>query len=560
MRIRRAALCAATLLALVSAACGDDSGSTSASSSTTAASGSGASTTLAATTTPTPKSGGTLSVGVFSEVTSLDPILGGGTGFTGATEQTALYDVLVRFDDKTGTYQPRTAQSLTPNADFSVWTLKLRTGITFSDGTAYDAAAVKSSVERHTSTKSTSQFKSVIANNVKSIDIVDPLTLTFTLTSPWAGFPVVLASGPGRIVSPTAVAKLGDQLSTAPVGAGAGPFVIDSFRPKEALVVKRNPTYWGGDVKLDSVRFVTLAGSAATYDSLKTNTIQAAYLRDPQVDDQAKQDGFGGIEVPIASAATLQFNAGVVVTCTGGKPDALCTGAADGTKVTTASPAKNIKVRQAIAAAIDPKVINDRAYGGKAVASSSLIPSGFLWDPATPGPVYDPAKAKDLVAQAKAEGWDGKIRLLVQNAGANVPTGDAIETMLRAVGIEIAKDNTKDTQAVVTQVLVNRDYDAVTWGFTLPPDDSLYLTLLQNVTGTYGYSSDAMNAALAKLRVASTAAAKTDALKQISQIWATDVPAVTLAHYPALLAWGSKVHDIAGTNGATLLFDKAWIG
>ena len=103
----------------------------------------------------------------------------------------------MRFDPATGKYSPGTAQSLEPNADFSVWTLKLRPGIKFTDGTGLDAEAVKFNIERHVAPGSKSNYVSQVGNNVKSMEVVDPLTVRFNLTSPLASFPYILAVGPG---------------------------------------------------------------------------------------------------------------------------------------------------------------------------------------------------------------------------------------------------------------------------------------------------------------------------------------------------------------------------
>jgi peptide/nickel transport system substrate-binding protein len=270
-------------------------------------------------------------------------------------------------------------------------------------------------------------------------------------------------------------------------------------------------------------------------------------------------EGYEGIETPIAAANVLQINSGVTVTCNGGQPDTLCMGQADGTKVQVDTPGVDPIVRRAIAAAIDTEVVNDRAYNGAGIASSALIPPGFPWDPEVDGPKYDPDLAKRLVGEAKAKGWDGKIRLLVQNAGAPVPTGDAVETMLRAVGIEVEKDATKDTPQVIRQVFVNSDYDTVTWGYAMTPDDLLYLNLTQNLSGRYGYRSDAMTAALEELRTAASVDEKIEALEKVSQIWTDDVPAVALTHFGSYIAWDSSVRDVRATSGVTALYDKAWI-
>ena len=73
---------------------------------------------------------------------------------------------------------------------------------------------------------------------------------------------------------------------------GAGPFIIDSFKAKEAITMKKNPNYWGGAVLLDGLKFINFAdaGGQKTYDALKGGSAQVAFLRDPQVVAKAKSD------------------------------------------------------------------------------------------------------------------------------------------------------------------------------------------------------------------------------------------------------------------------------
>jgi peptide/nickel transport system substrate-binding protein len=197
MITRIAFVCA---LGLVASACGDDGGGTgdeAASTSTVAG---------ATTTTLQPVSDGTLTFGAFTEPRGLDPTAGGSSGAGGSEPLMALYDTVVRFNPETRKYDMRTAESLTPSADFSEWTLKLKAGIKFSDGTDYNADAVKLSVERHQDAKNNSTARSY-ASFVKSMTGVDPLTLKFTLTDPWAGFPFLLSAAPGMVASPAAIAS-----------------------------------------------------------------------------------------------------------------------------------------------------------------------------------------------------------------------------------------------------------------------------------------------------------------------------------------------------------------
>ena len=152
---------------------------------------------------------------------------------------------------------------------------------------------MKLSIERHAGAQNTLNPSRSHVQIVQSMTVADPLTISFTLKTSWPGFPYLLADEPGMLVSPKALAALGDPaeagykerlaaFSLNPVGAGAGPFELESFRPKEALVMKKNPDYWGGEVFLDEVRFIVLAGAEATLEGLKADSIQVGLIRNPE--------------------------------------------------------------------------------------------------------------------------------------------------------------------------------------------------------------------------------------------------------------------------------------
>jgi peptide/nickel transport system substrate-binding protein len=394
------------------------------------------------------------------------------------------------------------------------------------------------------------------------MEVVDPLTLRLTMTSPLASFPYVLSVGPGMIASPTAIKKFGADYSTNAVGAG--PFMLESYKPKEALVLKRNPNYWSGAPYLDSLKFVNFVGAAATYEQLKAGGLDVAFLREPQISETAKQEQKPNfIENPLSAPLVLSINNGVPISCSGGQPAAQCAGKPDGTKVPTDPPGKDIRVRQALGAAIDPKVVNDRAYGGKAIGSLDLLAPGFKWNPKVPGPAYDPAKAKELVAQAKAAGWNGKIRLLVSQSQRDF--GLAIQTLLQAVGIEVSFDASLDTAAATLKVTVQHDYDLGPGGYSFGSSDRAYFILSRQLQSDspgniIGYASAEMDAALKTLRNASTDADKTAAYAKIATIYTRDVPSLPVDAYSEVVAWNKRVHGIGQTSDTVMIFDKAWVG
>src|ERR1700722_3037458 len=143
-RVRLLTACAGVVI-LVAGACSSSKGKSAA--PTTVAAGATSTTSAAA----QPVTGGTLTFGEFSSPAGLDPIIMTGSGVTGLIETQAVFDTLLHYDATAGTYGPGTALSAAPNADATVWTVKLRPNVKFSDGTPYDADAVEFGIDRHRS-------------------------------------------------------------------------------------------------------------------------------------------------------------------------------------------------------------------------------------------------------------------------------------------------------------------------------------------------------------------------------------------------------------------------
>ena len=563
--IRFVALVVVVTLAV--AACGDDGGG-DASGSSTSVGGVGASTVPA--TTAAPKVGGQVTMGVYIEPSGLDPVVAQGGGTGGNHEMAAIYDTLMRIDPTTKAFVPQLAESLTSNADGSEFTLKLRSGVKFSDGTDYDAEAVVFGIKRHT------QYGSALAGLVSAIKeytVVDKLTVKFALTTPWPNFPYLLAHSPGMIPSPTAIkaacpdlTKAARECSFAQKPVGAGPFVLDSYKPKEALVLKRNPTYWGGAAYLDSVKFVLLPGGQATYDGLNTNTLQVGFLREPQViktaNDEKKFDlytlmqGFGGIAL---------LNNGQI-TCRGGLPAAVCAGKPDGI-IDLGKPTGDKRIRQAIALALDPKQMDQRMNLGTGYPGFEFFIKGSKFDV---GPMAETnvAKAKELVETVKKEkNWDGSISVLCQAEQASGPAFVlAVATMLDAVGFK-AKQDVKPATEYVTGVQTTRNYDVACWGFNVS-DESPEAALSRHVLSVAGGNSggnamnlnnSAIDAQILAVRAAKTDAEKKAAFEKILTIWKDEVPSIVFSNVPEVIVSSKRVKGLKYNVAASVLFDKAWV-
>src|SRR5262249_12531733 len=150
-----------------------------------------------------------------------------------------MFDDLVINNAQTGQVDPGTAESLT-SSDGVTWNLKLRSGIKFTDGTNYDAAAVKFNWDRHADPANRSpQLGNVTA---MTYYVTDPLTLKLALKQQNNQLPRLLARALGYIGSPKALTDRGTGFMANPVGAG--PFMLKDWTRDSQMTLVRNPSYW----------------------------------------------------------------------------------------------------------------------------------------------------------------------------------------------------------------------------------------------------------------------------------------------------------------------------
>jgi peptide/nickel transport system substrate-binding protein len=576
---RRSLLRAVTVLAAlatIAAACGDDDDTGGATATTvagtaaaTTAGGSAATTatttgsSATATTAGTPVKGGTITIGAYSNPVGLDPAKLAGGGTQGGIELTAIYDQIVRYNIETGKYEPRTGE-FTPNADFSDWTLKLKPGIKFTDGTDYDATAVKFVLDRQLKEGNPSP-RGQLAAFLDTATVVDPLTVDMKLKRGYADFPYLFTGPAGWIYSPAAFQKAGsaDNFNVNPGDAGAGPFKVKSFKPGESIELVRNDNYYGGQVYLDGIKSVTIAGAQPSYDAVKSGTLQAAFIRSPLNYSEAPKDGLENLDMPAIAGQLINMNSGVKIACKGGQPAPACDGKADGEMVPTVTATANVHVRQAVAHAVDNHLLNQRMWQGTAQETNSPF-AGAPLDPNVPGPAYDLNQAKQLVTQAKGEGWDGKIRLLSQDSPEGVVFAQIVEAELKAAGMDVTTTVLSAAAGdIVNRVIVQKDYDATTWAYGMLDDfPSLYLQLVgtfNSANPRYGYGNAEMDAALDKMRTASNDDQRKAALKGVAEIWVRDVPAVVNMNIMQTWVHTPKLHGLYRTGASIVMLDKAWL-
>jgi peptide/nickel transport system substrate-binding protein len=310
------------------------------------------------------------------DIASIDPVKISNQAASDGVIADALYDMLFYNDVATGTIVPQTAESIT-STDAVTWTLKLRPNIKFSDGTPYDANAVRFNYLR-LQDPANGAARATQANLIATMTVVDAQTLVFTLKAKNALFPGAVTLIP-FIASPAAIQAQGSKYGSDANAVGAGPFVLKSWQRDSQYVFVRNPSYWR---------------SPQPYvDQLIIN---------PITDETQRINAFmaGQANLTFAGSGT---NADLVQRSGGVEHTMILNGGADIMFNTRTKPFNDLRAREAVALAIDPNDYARVVNGGlqERIDSAFRHDSPF-YDPSITQQYNDPVKAQQLIDQVAA--------------------------------------------------------------------------------------------------------------------------------------------------------------
>lgn len=479
-----------------------------------------------------PAEGGTLRVTLPAAPAGLDPTVASLGVTTGGAPMTAIYDTLLRWDPETGEYSGQLAESVEHNDDFSQWTLKLKDGITFTDGTPLNADAVEFSITRMKGARgSAATYPGFVASYEKP----DPLTVVFNMAKPLSNFDALLAGELGYVVSPTAVNADAAGFNTKPVGAG--PFIVERFAPDSELVLVRNEDYALNDVPLEGIRFVWNPEQGASVDKLLAGETDMAMLTSIPEEVEAIEAGY---------PANTQFVAG--------------SGLAINSDPARDFPGDDARVRKAISLAIDRAAVNQRVNQGEGIMGEFLFPEGARLGIDTPFGEYDATEAKRLVEEVKAElGWDGSFELLT-------PLPDdyalAYQALLNAVGFKVTIDQVPSFLELVSRTNLGRNFDVSIHVMTTY-ETNVYQALNRSLNSAsasnyLAYKNPEMDALLDELRAADGPEGQKPVLEKIAEMWQEEQPFVLTGAQPFTTVTGKDVGGLVSTVNGLILFGEAF--
>ncbi|MDI3422211.1 ABC transporter substrate-binding protein [Streptomyces luteolus] len=478
-----------------------------------------------------PVRGGTLHFADYTEARSLSPAATYATGASGGSALAAVYDVLMRYDTKAEKYEPWLAKSLKSSKDSKTWTLRLREDVTFSDGTPLNAKAVVGSIEWYQESKGADA--TLLAANIAETSAPDDHTVVFTMRRAWAGFPARLAQAPGMIVAPAA--RAGKTFK--PIGAG--PFTLQKHAPQEEMVLKANKDYWKGEPYLDALRFTWPNSDRAKLEALEDGGADVTYVRSPEVVDEAVKAGHPG-ELTLTGLGNM-----VTINTRKGRPG------------------QDIRVRKAVAFALDPVLDTKRSYQGKGLPGQELFPPESRWHSKVEPLGVDLAAAKKLLAAAKKDGYDGTITYMDGTDPVARAKAVVTKAQLERVGFKVKLDLVSSTADRVSKTYVDHDFDLSRGAASVSEGDPFHR--LQSVLDSKsygnpgGYADAEMDELLVQLQGAASDQEKQQALDAVQRRINETVPVANLGASAAFTAWGKDVHGIVPTDEYMALFGEAWL-
>ncbi len=461
-----------------------------------------------------------LVVGQIAEPQSLDPQVS--TAANDFRITTNIFEGLVRFREGTLEVEPALATDWTISEDGLTYTFTLREGVTFHDGTPFNAEAVKFTFDRMLDENhpyyETGPFPlSFNFADITQTRVVDEYTVEFTLGQPFAPFLTNLATNTGGIVSPTAVAEHGEDFGRNPVGTG--PFRFEEWQSNTRVVVSRNDDYWGDPAGMETVVFRPITDA---------NTRVAEMLS-------------GGIdimvEVPPDNVSMFADDAMFQIhEATGPHVWYVMLNMKEG-------PFADKLVRQAANYAVNKETLVNDVLQGTADVSAGPIPPAFNWahnESVEPYP-YDPDMARQLIEESGAE--DLAVTFYVTEGGSGmldpVPMGTAIQADLEAVGFDVTIE-TYEWNTFLAEVNPGlegkADMAEMAW-MTTDPDTLPFLTLRTEAWPENGgfnssyYSNEEVDALLEEARTATDQETRAEAYRQVQEIVHDDAPWIFVANW-----------------------------
>jgi len=454
-----------------------------------------------------PARGGSLTIGTMAEIDGFSPSQNR-WDTNGLLYANTVYDPLMAVAVD-GSIQPYLAESLTPNATFDQWTLVLRSGVRFHDGTALTAAVVKANFD---ALRTSSLTRGAVAG-VTSIATPDPSTVVFSLQGPATGFAAALTTQAGYVVAQVTLDGASSSSGTPVTPVGTGPFVYSSWQPNSHFTATRNPHYWQANLPyLDQVTFRPIADTTQRENSLRTGSVDAIISIDPLTYQHFHHaPGYQALyqTSPVVGSPTMGF---MLLNC-------------------AKAPTNDLRIRQALAKATDQAAIQ-KVFGNGAVQviNGMFLPSSPFFSQ-TGYPAPDPAGAASLVRQYAAQHGTPSIQISTAPDPRITQLVQIVQQMWSAAGVSVSISIVQQADAIIDlltgnfQAVPSAQFGAVNPDLNYPWLSSTTVAPLGTIGLNFPRNADpAIEAALLTGRSSTDRSVRIAAYRTVNERLAVDLP------------------------------------
>jgi peptide/nickel transport system substrate-binding protein len=459
----------------------------------------------------------TLRIGLAEDPDVLDPSIA--RTYVGRIVFASFCDKLFDIDEKLNIV-PQLALSYETSADGKEMTIKLRPGVKFHDGEAFDAEAAKFSFDRHL-TLPTSFRKPELAA-LDHVDIVDPLTIKLVLKTPYSPLIAQLTDRAGMMVSPKAAKEAGEKFGLHPVCAG--PYKFVERVQQDRMVFEKFADYWNKEnIFIDRVVFLPIVDATVRLANLRSGGLDliervlATDIKDVRADSRLKLStalelGYMGLTINIGN----DKNKGPL--------------------------SQSEKVRQALDLSIDREAINQVVFNGEFTPGNQWIsPEHPYYQKAFPVPKRDITKAKALLKEAGAP-LPLSVDLMVPKGAENEAVAQVIQSMAAEAGFDLKirliefATSFKQAQAGEFQAFL------IGWSGRIDPDGNSYVFLHTKAPQNDGvYSNPEADKAFEDARLISDPAQRKAIYEKLTGTVLRDEPIIYLYHRKLLIAHTTKL-------------------
>lgn len=466
-------------------------------------------------------SANTLTIGWNIETKTLDPA--GNSQNPDIWVQVEMFDRLLQVSKDGKSLQPDLATSWDISKDGKTYTFHLRPNTTFQDGSKITASDVAFDITR--AAKPAAAWSWTLTE-VKDVQAPDPSTVVVHLKYPWSPFLSDVSLFDTGVYPEAYFKKVGASgMAKNPIGSG--PYMFDSWVRGQYVRLKKDPTYW--NAAQYPMQYVE-------YELIPNDTTRLLNVESGQLDvDNLLADNLIP-QVQHSSTAQVQIN-----------PSTETNYLAFNTKV---KPFQDVKVREAISYAINRAAIIKAVLQGHGTPANSFMPAGAIdYNPANPGPSYNPTLAKKLLSESSVP--HGFTMNMQTQAGllTDQQTGVLVQSELKAIGITVNIQPTDPTTLFNNQQVGKYTFCTNLWTNDIPDPDELVSFAAGYHTSSYNFFTWYQNPMLAGL--ASQAEHETDAATrkslyyQIQHIWAQDQWIIAMYYNPFVNAANNHVHGFS---------------